>query len=135
VTRDATAQRLQTIPGIGPSGALLLHAEIGPIGRFGSARELAACAGLVPSTRSSGGKTAHGGVGRGNSWLEWLLIEALQTLKLAPGPVGEHYRKLLRAHASAAQGEEGEHACSWSHHRSSPPAVRTAAGKVLPLGR
>jgi hypothetical protein len=29
VKRDATAQRLQTIPGIGPFGALLLQAEIG----------------------------------------------------------------------------------------------------------
>ena len=30
-------------------------------------------------------------------WLKWLLVEALQTLKLAPGPVGDHYRKLLRS--------------------------------------
>ena len=97
VRRDTTARRLQTIPGIGPFGALLLQAEIGPIARFGSAQELAAYAGLVPSTRSSGDKTRHGRVGRGNPWLKWLLIEALQTLKLAPGPVGDHYRKLLRA--------------------------------------
>jgi len=97
VKRDATAQRLQTIPGIGPFGALLLQAEIGPISRFHSAQELAAYAGLVPSTRSSGDKTRHGHVGRGNPWLKWLLVEALQTLKLAPGPVGDHYRKLLRA--------------------------------------
>lgn len=97
VRRDATARRLQTIPGIGPFGALLLQAEIGPIARFGSAQELAAYAGLVPSTRSSGDKTRHGQVGRGNPWLKWLLVEALQTLKLAPGPVGDHYRKLLRA--------------------------------------
>jgi transposase len=97
VRRDATARRLQTIPGIGPFGALLLQAEIGPIARFGSAQDLAAYAGLVPSTRSSGDKTRHGAVGRGNPWLKWLLIEALQTLKLAPGPVGDHYRKLLRA--------------------------------------
>ena len=97
VKRDATAQRLQTIPGIGPFGALLLQAEIGPIDRFGSAQELAAYAGLVPSTRSSGDKTRHGHVGRGNPWLKWLLIEALQTLKLAPGPVGQHYQKVLRA--------------------------------------
>src|SRR3989441_8768020 len=53
------AERLQTIPGIGPFGALLLLAEIGTIARFGSSHELAAYAGLVPSTRSSGGKTAH----------------------------------------------------------------------------
>jgi len=97
VRRDATARRLQTIPGIGPFGALLLQAEIGPIARFGSAQELAAYAGLVPSTRSSGDKTRHGQVGRGNPWLKWLLIEALQTLKLAPGPVGDHYQRLLRA--------------------------------------
>jgi transposase len=97
VRRDATARRLQTIPGIGPFGALLLQAEIGPIARFGSAQELAAYAGLVPSTRSSGDRTAHGHIGRGNPWLKWLLIEALQTLKLAPGPVGSHYQKLLRA--------------------------------------
>jgi transposase len=97
VRRDEMARRLQTIPGIGPFGALLLQAEIGPIARFGSAQELAAYAGLVPSTRSSGDKTRHGQVGRGNPWLKWLVIEALQTLKLAPGPVGEHYRKLLRA--------------------------------------
>jgi transposase len=97
VRRDEIARRLQTIPGIGPFGALLLQAEVGPIARFGSAQELAAYAGLVPSTRSSGNKTRHGKVGRGNPWLKWLLIEALQTLKLAPGPVGDHYRKLLRA--------------------------------------
>jgi transposase len=97
VRRDAAAQRLQTIPGIGPFGALLLQAEIGPIARFGSARELAAYAGLVPSTRSSGDKTRHGRVGRGNPWLKWLLVEALQTLKLAPGPVGAHSQKLQRA--------------------------------------
>ena len=59
--------------------------------------QLAAYAGLVPSTRSSGDKTRHGQVGRGNPWLKWLLIEALQTLKLAPGPVGNHYKKMLRA--------------------------------------
>jgi transposase len=40
VQRDATARRLQTIPGIGPFGALLLQAEIGPIARFGSAHDL-----------------------------------------------------------------------------------------------
>jgi transposase len=94
---DAVSQRLQTIPGVGSFGALLLQAEIGPITRFTSAQELAAYAGLTPSTRSSGGKTRHGGTGRGNPWLKWILIEILQALKLAPGPVGAHHEKLLRA--------------------------------------
>jgi transposase len=63
------ARLLQTVPGIGPFGALLLLAEIGTITRFRRSRELAAYAGLVPSTRSSGGKTAHGEVGpAGSGW-------------------------------------------------------------------
>ena len=92
------AELLQTIPGIGPFGALLLLAEIGTITRFDSSRELAAYAGLVPSTRSSGGKTAHGSVGpAGSAWLKWLFVEAVQTLKRQPGPVRSHYERLLRA--------------------------------------
>lgn len=95
--QDAGARRLRTIPGVGPFGALLLQAEIGPITRFASAHELAAYAGLTPSTRSSGGKTRHGHVGRGNPWLKWILIEILQTLREAPGPVGVYYQRLVRA--------------------------------------
>lgn len=92
------ARLLQTVPGIGPFGALLLLAELGTITRFRSSRELVAYAGLVPSTRSSGGKTAHGGVGpAGSGWLKWILIEAVQTLKQRPGPVQAHYERLLRA--------------------------------------
>ena len=92
------AQQLQTVPGIGVFGAMLLLAEIGPVERFRSSHELAAYAGLVPSTHSSGGKTSHGRVGRaGNSWLKWILIEAVQALKLAPGPIGAQYQRLVRA--------------------------------------
>lgn len=97
VRQDVVAQRLQTIPGVGAFGALLLQAEIGPITRFRSAQELAAYAGLVPSTHSSGGKTHHGAIGRGSPWLKWIVIEIIQAHKLAPGPVGAHYQKLLRA--------------------------------------
>jgi transposase len=50
VRRDETARRVQTIPGIGPFGARLLQAKIGPIARFASAQDLAAYAGLVPTT-------------------------------------------------------------------------------------
>ena len=91
-------ERLHTIPGVGLFGALLLVAEIGTIDRFASAHQLAAYAGLVPSTRSSGGKTTHGGIGHAsNRWLKWVLVEIVQTLKQTPGPVGDQYRRLLRA--------------------------------------
>ena len=95
---EPLAALLHTIPGVGVFGALFLLAEIGAVSRFRSSHELAAYAGLVPTTRSSGGKTAHGGVGHAsNRWLKWILIEIAQTLKLAPGPVGTYYRHLLRA--------------------------------------
>lgn len=54
-------KRLTTMPGVGLFSALFLQAEIGSIDRFRSSHQLAADAGLVPTTRSSGGKTAHGG--------------------------------------------------------------------------
>jgi transposase len=96
--RDPIAKQLATIPGVGTFGALFLEAEIGPIERFRSSHELAAYAGLVPTTRSSGGKTTHGGLGRAsNRWLKWILVEIVVTLKLAPGPVSAYYRHLLRA--------------------------------------
>ena len=94
---DPVAQRLATIPGVGAFGALFLHAEIGPIERFRSSHQLAAYAGLVPTTRSSGGKTTHGPLAKtSNHWLKWILVEIVQSLKLAPGPVGTYYRHLLR---------------------------------------
>ena len=91
-------ERLHTIPGVGLFGALFLVAEIGSIERFTSSHRLTAYAGLVPSTRSSGGKTSHGGTGHAsNRWLKWILVEIVQTLKRAPDPVGDQYRRLLRA--------------------------------------
>ena len=100
--RDPLAQQLGSIPGIGPFGALLLGAEIGSIARFASSHDFAAYAGLVPSTRSSGGKTAHGSVGRaGSGWLKWILVEAVQRLKREPGPVSEHYVRLVAAKGKA----------------------------------
>ena len=91
-------ERLHTIPGVGLFGALFLVAEIGAIERFSSSHRLTAYAGLVPTTRSSGGRTSHGGTGHAsNRWLKWILVEIVQTLKRAPGPVGDQYRRLLRA--------------------------------------
>ena len=91
-------ETLHTIPGVGLFGALFLVAEIGTLDRFRSSHQLAAYAGLVPSTRSSGGKTSHGRVGHAsNRWLKWLLVDIVQTWKQAPGPVGDQYRRLLRA--------------------------------------
>lgn len=63
---------LKTIPGIGEFFARLIDAEIDDIARFRNPKKLAAYAGLVPSTYSSGGKTFHGKIIKeGNKWLRW----------------------------------------------------------------
>ena len=54
-----TARRLQTIPGVGPSIAATLLAEIGDIGRFDDFDQLLAYAGVHPAERSSGTKGAN----------------------------------------------------------------------------
>lgn len=77
---NANVRRLKTIPGIGEFFARLIDAEIDDIARFGSAAKLAAYAGLVPSTHSSGGKTYHGEITReGNKWLRWAFVEAVMS--------------------------------------------------------
>jgi len=51
-----TARRLLTIPGVGPSTAATLMAEVGDITRFADVDQLLAYAGVHPAERSSGRK-------------------------------------------------------------------------------
>lgn len=75
---NGNVKLLKTIPGIGEFFARLVDAEIDDIGRFRTPKKLAAYAGLVPSTYSSGGKTYHGKViKQGNKWLRWAFVEAV----------------------------------------------------------
>lgn len=75
---DPAAQRLATIPGIGKFLAVLIRHEIDDISRFRNVKKLHAYAGLVPTTKSSGGKTYHGKLVKNcNHILKWALIEAV----------------------------------------------------------
>jgi hypothetical protein len=75
---NANVKLLKTIPGIGEFFARLIDAEIDDIARFRTPKKLAAYAGLVPSTYSSGGKTYHGKIiKQGNKWLRWAFVEAV----------------------------------------------------------
>jgi len=75
---NANVRLLKTIPGIGEFFARLIAAEIDDISRFRNPKKLAAYAGLVPSTYSSGGKTFHGKIiKQGNKWLRWAFVEAV----------------------------------------------------------
>ena len=55
---DEMARLLMTVPGIGYYSALLIVSEIGDINRFPDSYHLCSYAGLIPSTRSSGGITS-----------------------------------------------------------------------------
>jgi transposase len=75
---DEMARLLMTVPGIGYYSALLIVSEIGDINRFPDSYHLFSYAGLIPSTRSSGGITYHGSITkRGSKYLRWIMLECL----------------------------------------------------------
>jgi transposase len=72
---DPVANRLMTIPGIGPVTASALVATISDPSSFSGPREFAAFLGLVPRQHSSGGKARLGRITKmGNSYLRKLLV-------------------------------------------------------------
>ena len=76
------AQRLMTIPGIGPLVATALLAAIGSDPRlFGNGRSLAAFRGLVPRQHSTGGRDRLLGISkRGDTYLRQLLIHGARAV-------------------------------------------------------
>jgi transposase len=103
---SAPARRLATIPGIGALNATALTAAIGEAEDFASARDLAACLGLVPRQMTTGGKARLGGITkRGNVYLRTLLIHdaraALPGLSRGETALGAWLRGLIeRAHTN-----------------------------------
>jgi transposase len=70
-------ERLMTIPAVGERVALMIHAWVGEVSRFTSARQLASYAGLVPSVRQSGASHTLGGITRmGSPELRSMLVQA-----------------------------------------------------------
>ncbi|MDI6883729.1 MAG: IS110 family transposase [Hadesarchaea archaeon] len=75
---NANAKLLMTIPGVGYFSAMVIIAEIGDINRFGSSEELCSYAGIVPSTRESGGGVRHGSITkRGRKLMRWVLEQCV----------------------------------------------------------
>ena len=73
---DEDVRLLMTIPGVGLYSALMIKAEIGDLSRFPDADHLCSYAGLVPSERSSGGRTRRGRITEeGSRWLRWIMVE------------------------------------------------------------
>lgn len=92
---NGNVKLLKTIPGIGEFFARLIDAEIDDISRFRNPKKLAAYAGLVPSTYSSGGKTYHGKIiKQGNKWLRWAFVEAVAPAVAANPQLRAQYEHL-----------------------------------------
>jgi transposase len=95
--QDERVPWLLTIPGIGECSAMMLLAEIGDLGRFGSKEALCSYAGLVPRVRESAGKAARGGITRqGSSALRWIMVEAAQVATRSSPAAKRYYERLVR---------------------------------------
>jgi len=92
--KDPRVNRLMTMPGVGQFLAMLVVAEIDDVRRFPTPQKLHAYAGLIPSTRSSGGKTFHGRITReGNRYLRWAMVEAVWPARRSDESIGRFFRE------------------------------------------
>jgi transposase len=94
---DAVA-RLDEIPGIGPTAAAVIIAEIGTdMTRFPTPGHLASWAKFAPGVKSSAGKTkGNGSTGHGNRYLARVLGEAAVGAARTDTFLGARYRRIVR---------------------------------------
>lgn len=100
IKADATAQRIMTIPGVGPITASLLSSQLGDGKQFSCSRNFAASTGLVPRQYSTGGKSTLLGISkRGDKNLRRLLVQCARSfmmrLEHQQGRLAEWVRKQL----------------------------------------
>lgn len=82
--RDTVAQRLQTIPGVGPMIATALLGSVGHIQAFRRGRQFASWLGLTPTESSSGAQRRLGSISkRGDAYLRCLLIHGARSVMVA----------------------------------------------------
>ena len=96
---------LKTIPGIADIRALIIMAEVGDFSRFPNPDKLAAFAGLVPRSYSSGGKERFGRITkRGSSLLRHAMVQAAQQAHPKWGDLYTFYESVKeRTHTGAAK--------------------------------
>ena len=71
---------MMTAPGIAAYSGLMVHGEIGEVGRFDRANEVVSYAGLDPVVRESGDSRTEGSISKeGNGNLRWILVQCAGT--------------------------------------------------------
>ena len=89
------AERLLTIPGVGPRTAQTFLTEVGPdMRRFPTSGHLASWAAVCPGNRESAGKRQSGRTRKGSPWLRSALVEAAQAARRTQTYLGAQYRRL-----------------------------------------
>ena len=92
-----TVERLAEIPGIGPTAAQIILAEIGlDMTQFPTAAHLVSWAKLCPRTIQSGPVTRGGKTGKGNPYLKGALGEAAAAAAKTDTFLGERYRRIVK---------------------------------------
>ncbi|EIE5050513.1 IS110 family transposase [Salmonella enterica subsp. enterica serovar Java] len=83
IKTDDAAQRIMTIPGVGPITASLLSSQLGDGKQFSCSRDFAASTGLVPRQYSTGGKSTLLGISkRGDKNLRRLLVQCARSFMM-----------------------------------------------------
>ncbi len=95
---DDAVARLDEIPGIGPTAAALIIAEIGTdMTRFPTPGHLASWAKFAPGVKSSAGKNkGNGSTGKGNRYLARVLGEAAVRAARTDTFLGARHRRIAR---------------------------------------
>ncbi len=109
------AARVMQIPGLGPITSLYLVLTLGEVGRFSTAKQVVAYAGLDSVEASSDNlhkKRRYGSISKqGDRTLRWLLVQGAVTATRRDPRLKRFYRRLL--------------------HRKGMPVARTAAARKL----
>jgi transposase len=89
--------RLDEIPGLGPTGAHTIIAEVGlDMSRFPTADHLASWTKLTPRTIQSGTRHHNAKTGKGNPYLKGVLGNAAATAARTDTFLGQRYRRLVK---------------------------------------
>jgi transposase len=104
VAEDPKGALVMTLPGMGPCLTAEFLAEVGDLGRFGSADRLAAAAGVAPVLRASGGSVHQRRAKRGNRILKRVFYQSAFCSLIGSGASRAFYerkRKEGKAHKQA----------------------------------
>ena len=103
------AARLAQIPGVGPTTAAVIIAEIGvDMTRFPTPAHLASWAKFAPGVNSSAGKSKGSATGHGNRYLARALGEAAVCTNRTPTFLGARYRRRRDAARRAERRTAGD---------------------------